>query len=165
MMLANQFKILQLVGQKEFGDLDEWITALENGYESQYDSIFQHIYDELPAHRCYFVIDVLNLYRAMIFSWKRLGEPVSIDRDDLVFDGFDGNTETDLMSFATYYVGDLGRFKESAGPDPEEPYFNSHQERSVMYGRMLDAWSRVENQYELTEPDIQAILASRYPGS
>ena len=75
------------------------------------------------------LLDILNMYRAMNFSHKRMKDKdIEFDEEverELEFLGFDGNNETSRMGYVRYYIKELGRFSELVG---ERRYvdFNSH---------------------------------------
>ena len=89
-----QLRILQkLSDSSEFSDYEAKIVALERGYELHYSDVFDMLYDEgLSADECRSVLDILEMYRGIIFSYKQLKE-TSLTDEQVKFPGFDGNFE------------------------------------------------------------------------
>jgi uncharacterized protein YfbU (UPF0304 family) len=108
-------KILKNQGDEEY-DYDNMIKALQYGYEYHYSDIFDCLFDEeLSADGCREVLDILEMYRGIIYSYinlKREGIQLSLTEDDIRFPGFDGNNEGKQMSYTEYFIKDLGRYDE-----------------------------------------------------
>ena len=111
--------------------------------------------------RCEHVVDTLNMYRALDRSYKTLADKSGIDPDDVRFDGFDGNNETDLLDFAEFLQAQ-GRFQESLKRNHE---LNSHAHRETQYNRMLERFRKiaeehdVSTQWDLSRDEIKRIVA------
>jgi uncharacterized protein YfbU (UPF0304 family) len=135
--------------------------ALEDGYALQYEVMFEHIYDEMSEEECREVLDILDMYRAITFSFQRLeeaGESLEgLTRNDIGFQGFDGNNETKQMSYTQYFVHDLGRFQELTDGNKYKD-FNSHFPTMDLYRRMLDEWRKKGKSFELSGKDMLNLL-------
>lgn len=169
-ILKNQQIILSIIrGQDDsLVDVDQYnnqIKALREGYELHYDDPFEDIYDGLSYEDCRFVLDVLEMYRGITYSFNALqkkNELHKITKKEVVFDGFDLNTETKYFSYAKYFIIDLDRFdeiKEMAGPFAD---FNSHTSLTIpKYRRQLQIWESyraLENRYQMTEEQLFNLL-------
>ena len=159
--LVNQLLILEKLYPKEASSLALRRKALEDGYQSHYADLFESIYDGLPAEECRFVIDVLDMYRAITFSHAHLppAQREEISSDRLDFKGFDGNSETIYMAYTRYLVNDLGRYGEQTHRDLK-PDFDSHMPMIDQYRRMLTKWESVKDKSKLEHDEIEAILGA-----
>src|SRR5260221_13206589 len=105
LLLYNQFTILQKLATDE-DDVENYkdlCAVLQHGYELEYNKLFSSIWGEGISHEdCRFVMDVLDMFRVLQATHKTLADKSGIDPEDLRFSGFDGNNETDLMSYTEY---------------------------------------------------------------
>lgn len=177
LFLSNQLEILKnqqiiinsLAGGKE-SDVDtsyydNQIKALREGYELHYGDPFEDIYDGLPYEQCRFVLDVLEMYRGITYSFLALqksGELKTLSESDIKFAGFDLNTETQLHSYARYFLFDLDRYAEIKKIAGKYADFNSHTSfTKSRYEEQLKIWEgyrSLENRYLLTEEQIIKLL-------
>ncbi len=160
-VLSNQYRILEALYPDEADGFRQTREALESGYALHYDP--QHIYeDELSVDQCREVLDILDMHRALHFSFRNLQDTQGIDKRNVEFDGFDGNNETSYLGYARYYWGLDGgeqRFKELHGSGDD---FNSHSPVLDIYRRMLAVWKgKLKRSHELTKDQIQQILKER----
>ena len=152
--LINQLLILEKLYPEEADYYARNRKALENGYELQYSWLTENISDGLSEEECKEVLDILDMYRSITFSWQRLHEGEELP-EKLKFRGFDGNNETALMSYVQYFVIDLERFDELTY-GKEHPYFNSHCPMLDKYRRMLSVWKKYD--FDLTEEQIASVM-------
>jgi uncharacterized protein YfbU (UPF0304 family) len=152
--LINQLLILEKLYPEEGDYYAKNRKALENGYELHYSWLTENISDGLPEEECKEVLDILDMYRSIIFSWQRLHENEELP-EKLKFKGFDGNNETTLMRYVQYFVIDLDRFNELTY-GKEHPYFNSHRRMLGNYRRMLSVWKGYD--FDLTEDQIASLM-------
>lgn len=83
-ILANQYRILSLLDPDNKTAHERAVYILEEGFEAEYSVISQHITSEtLSKAETAEVYDILDMYRAMQRSYKDLGEPSSIRKEDL----------------------------------------------------------------------------------
>ena len=155
-------KILKNQGDEEY-DYDNLIKALEYGYELHYGDVFDCLFDEeLSADDCREVLDILEMYRGIIYSFinlKRDGKNVSLSENDVKFPGFDGNNETKQMSYTDYFIKDLGRYDEIE--ELSHGNYNSHWPKLGKYRAMLMKWETYKalpNRYMMTEQQIIDLL-------
>ena len=148
LILANQYRILEELEAKEAERYRNHRIALEEGYALHFSDAFQNISDEMSEEECRFVLDVLDLYRALHFSYKKLKDKAGIDATFVNFPGFDGNNEPHHLAYCEYFCERLGRFAE-LGPVP-----NSHMQMLDIYRRTLHAWEAIGRPHELTKDQI-----------
>lgn len=152
--LINQLLILEKLYPEDADYYSKNRKALENGYELHYSWLTENISDGLSEKQCGEVLDILDMYRSITFSWQRLHKDIEIP-DNLKFRGFDGNNETELMGYVQYFIIDLGRFDELTY-GKEFPYLNSHCQMLDKYQRMLAVWRQYH--FDLTEEQISLIM-------
>jgi len=156
-VLANQYAILEKLDPDNAAFYAKNQKILEEGYSMFYSEVLPS--DEVKYNRCQYVTDILNLYRALDRSYNELDDKSGIDPDDIRFDGFDGNNESDLLSFAEF-LKEEGRFKESLKGD-----LNSHSMTEHRYDRMLDRFKAISQkhdvaaQWDLSKDEIKQIIA------
>ncbi len=168
-ILVNQLTILEILDEKKKGFYKDTIEILERGYEGLYDSCIQFIY---PDHETFsqekseLVFNILSMFSAIVQSLEKNEDKSGIDENLLVFDGFDGNNETDYMSFAKFYCTQYeggGKYSEiGQGPD----HFNSHFPCLETYKRMLIVWQQCDDRFNLNKDDlIKIATASIHPSN
>lgn len=155
--LCNQFLILEKLYPEYADGYEQHRKAVQNGYALNYDWIMEHMYDEMSEQECKEVLDILEMYRSITFSYERLSEKESINTGFLKFPGFDGNNESGQMGYAMYFIIDLGRYEELKY-GKEFPDLNSHRPTLEKYRSMLEEWKNCSNQNELGYSDIKRIL-------
>lgn len=154
LFLQNQYLILEKLYPA--GGYAEKRAIVENGYTYHYDDLFNSISDkELSIEDCKFVLDVLEMYRGIIFSNRKLKDSAL---PDVSFPGFDGNNETELMAYARFFMIDLDRYdeiKEGSGND-----FNSHSQMRPRYELMLEKWLAINNEhrYAMSKTALEDLL-------
>lgn len=161
------FKILKNQDDGEY-DYDNMIKALQYGFEYHYNDVFDCLFDEeLSAEGCKEVLDILEMYRGITYSYinlERVGKLKDLKREQICFRGFDGNNETKQMSYATYFIVDLDRYSEiqeySLGND-----YNSHCRLLPKYRAMLKKWKEydglLENRYMMDYKHLTELLSCR----
>ena len=158
LIIANQLAILErLTDDKHekahFGYLRD---GLQHGYVYAYDEAVQMIdKDELTEDRCKFVIDVLDMHRALKSAYDSLQDKSSVDLDSIEFPGFDGNYEAAYLGFCRYFINEptKKRFSELAKGDD----YDSHMPTLDRYAAMLDEWNKSADRHKLTRADIVRI--------
>ena len=114
-----------------------------------------------PELECKEVIDILDMYRAITFSYQKLEDKGELESHlYLKFSGFDGNNETNQMAYAQYFMIDLDRFKELRYDQPS-PDLNSHMQMMPKYRSMLSKWKNYKDKDPLSKDDIELILNAK----
>ncbi|MFS3726593.1 YfbU family protein [Proteus mirabilis] len=107
------------------------------------------------------VLDYLEMWSFIEASYKRLS-PEEIERlkqlapvfgNKPLFEGFDGNNESEYLATATFIINKLDRFTEFSGR-----YLNSHSPSIDGYKRMLVVYKQEmeNNNYSLLKADSLA---------
>ncbi|MCH7610514.1 MAG: YfbU family protein [Chloroflexi bacterium] len=159
-ILVNQMRILENLYPDEAEHLATTRTILERGYELHYGEQAQDIYERtLTEQESREVIDIMSMYERMNWAYESLedDDKAAIDKGDIKFRGFDGNSGSGRLEYAQFYAEEMDRFK-----DLERPHdFNSHSSVIDMYRRMLEEWEASGNKWELTKEDIERIIAAQ----
>ncbi len=145
--LINQFLILEKLCPEEADYYEKNRIALEQGYKAHYKTIFEHLWDEMSEESTKEVLDILEMHRAITWSVADLDKNNEL-KSKYVFRGFDGNEESEQLSYCHYFIVNLERYQELV-QNPEYPDFNSHCNMLSKYRRMLAVWKEEKEQYEL----------------
>ena len=155
----HQLRILEALYPDDADYYAKHRKALEEGYKLHYEWLFEHIGEEMSEEECREVLDVLDMYRAITFSLKKLPEGDELRNHHLAtFTGFDGNNEAPQMGYARYFIVDLDRYDELKKSD--YPYFNSHAPMLPIYRKMLERWQDTDKKHELARDDLTKILGT-----
>lgn len=159
LFLINQFKILEALYPSDIDYYENNRKALEEGFELHYDDCFSVLSEDiLTEDDCKEVLDILNMYRAITFSYK---DYYNIEDSNLTFRGFDLNDKDEYKKadYARYFINDLDRFDELKNG---HKYIdcNSHYPMMNKYRRMLEVWKNKDEKFELTKEDIENILSA-----
>ena len=107
----------------------------------------------------------MNLYESLIRSYNDLSETEKskIEKHDVDFTGFDGNSETSYLSYVRYILEELKRYgwiKDFHGGD----YFNSHMPMLGTYEKMLQRFKNIprEDRYKMSVQQIESIINDRF---
>ena len=156
LILRNQLKILEELEPEEAEYYRKTRKAIEKGFSLHYEPKVL-LYEEMSEEECREVINILNMYRALTFSYKNLDDKSEIEEVKIEFPGFDGNNETKQLAYAEYFMNDLDRFAELRD-DSDYPDYNSHSRRLEQYRRMLNEWNAIGNKHELSKEEIIRLI-------
>jgi hypothetical protein len=160
LVISNQLKILEKLYPEEAKDYALHRKAIEDGYMLHYSWLAEGLYDEMSEADCREVLDILEMYRAITFSYKKAKDKEGLDEDKIKFHGFDGNEETRQFGYAMYFIIDLGRYGELKG-NAEYPDLNSHGDRTLSdYRKMLKIWKNYKDKHILTIAQIKELLGT-----
>jgi uncharacterized protein YfbU (UPF0304 family) len=151
LILRNQYQILLHLDQGNAKEYQMNIDILESGFELYYSELFEAMNpgkDILGQDECQFVIDVLNMYRAMHDHSSNL--PQTSKSYQPRFEGFDGNEESGHYAFHEFLYRNE-RFKEI---QPQ----NSHRPMLRKYEKMLDMYAQFKGKKSMSEDDIRSVL-------
>lgn len=156
-----QLRILEKLYPEESAYYAQYRTALESGFELHYQDMFEELNeDELSMEASQEVLDILEMYRGIIFSYQALKQKSStmLTEDRVKFPGFDGNEESRLMAYVIYFINTLGRYSEIQSLS--HGYYNSHAPMLKTYQNMLRKWksSNAMGEYTMTEEEILRLL-------
>ena len=160
------------------GDLDYQLMRariLESGYTNEYWYEVSGFKTELSKRDCDRVMDVLDMFRVITFSFDHLREQgESVDPDlalSLEFKGFDRNDglERNMADYVSFLMED-GRWGELAPQISRNDKGNSHHRMLDTYLRMLSEYRRIKDSrergytdfdYLLSKADLEQIAVSR----
>lgn len=158
LVIANQLKILEKLYPEEAKDYANHRKAIEQGYKLHYPWLTEWFDEEMSVAESREVLDILAMYRAITFSYKKAEDKEGLDESKIKFHGFDGNDEGKQFGYALYFIVDLGRYTELTG-GAEYPDLNSHGWPSLEnYRERLGIWNRYEDKHSLTIAQIKELL-------
>lgn len=172
-LLANQYKILSYLDERESGEYDKLREALEEGFEPYYNEALRwRVYDRTVSEEDgRMVLDSLDVYWAMQRSYEELEDKSGIDEKRLDFPGFDGNNEGKFYSYAEFVVEREGRWaalkfqkdRQHGGRAPGHDRYNSHMPTLDMYRAKIQVWKDIppEQRFALDKDQILSILEAR----
>lgn len=160
LQLVNQYKILEKLdaeNEKHYASLRE---ILENGINIFYEEIFSDIYPEITIENCLLVRQVVEMFHALQYGFKKLDDKSGLDGRDVLFYGFHVH-DRDEWRFAEYWkrTGGLWQKILKMGPDSNLTVRRDH------YAKMVERWIVIKRKYEgkekwkLTKEEIRAIIA------
>jgi len=164
LILANQYRILALLDESEADYHQRMEKVVKEGYALHYShmtSSFEE--DGLSEDECRFVIDTLDMHRALLRSFDALSPAeqgaVGHSRESLTFDGFDGNND-DEFGYVDFLVNDLGKWQEVLDGRPGWD-LNSHGHVISIYRRMLEVWRDLPDKFKMTIEGIKCVVDAR----
>lgn len=168
-IMINQFCIMQMLDPNNSKEYENKITALQYGYEIHYPEVCDLMNDDpMTIEDCREVLDILEMYRCLIFSNNNLAANhiLVFKADDIKFPGFDGNEETKQYAYADYFINQLDRYSEIKAQT--NGYLNSHCNTLSSYRRMLAVWKEIREtkgisySYRMEKCDVERILNAKY---
>ncbi len=158
-ILANQYMILKALYPKNAQHYEEAYQAIVRGYEIHYTPEEMCIGDSvMTIGESNEVIEILNMYRAIVFSYNSLQDRTGIDARRIAFPGFDANDEIEgkYMCYAEFVCShDGGRFNEI----DRGGGLNSHCPMLDRYRAMIECWRAMEQPTQLTAEQIQELIS------
>jgi uncharacterized protein len=158
LLLINQYRILAAIDKPEESHYLELIEILQNGYEIFYSSVGEWISDDMPEKEGRFVLNVLDLYRAIEDAKRSTRDPSLLEHHFAVFPGFDGNNEAEYLGFCRFLIEKQGKFQEQEQYLSQNDGMNSHMPMVDKYRRMLIAAGDITAVRRLSPEKILAIL-------
>lgn len=164
-ILINQYEILAKLNPREEEFYNLKIEMLQRGYKSLYMSeIFGVFESELSDEQFEEVTNIMNMFRAIVFSYRDLPDldKKDIDAKCIWFPGFDGNNEGKYEGFAEFFIEEMGRFQELKHPNRD---YNIHRQMLDKYKLMLSIWNdiEVEKKFKLSKDDIKNLIGDAFP--
>ncbi len=161
LILANQYQILEQIGPEgEREAFARFREALEHGYEMEYDTIAQNVYEKgLTTDECREVVDALQVYDMLQISHAALSaaDKAGINDHDIRFHGFDGNNETLFMAYAEYFCAD-DRFTDVVESGEMNSHYPARGRYRAMYAELQEVPS--ERWAKLTKVEMLRIIAA-----
>jgi len=155
-MLSNQYQILEKLDPEQAKHYANAREVIENGYTLEYEWISQYIMDEFPVEGCTEVLDILDMFQSLKFSYDELDDKSGIKEASVRFQGFDGNHETNHMAYARHLVEDEGKFDVL-----QIKNFNGHFPSLDRYLWMVEEWNKSADKFRLTKDDIIRITSAK----
>lgn len=117
LILTNQYEILAGLSKNDFEIRKNKNLAeiFKKGYSRNYCDATSDFSEELSPEECQFVVDVLDLYRDLYWSWEKSTEiQDSIEKRNILFPGFDMNDpkEVRYLTYCRFMVEDQGKWGE-----------------------------------------------------
>lgn len=155
-IISNQLRLLSILDSDQSEYYEQSQKILENGYEVLYEDCINYIYPDgetFSEEKSQLVFNILTMFRNIDSALTHLEDTEGLKIDELKFQGFDGNEETEYMLFTRFYCTEYGggRFPELVeGLDS----FNTHWPVLESYLRMVEAWNSCPNKNKLTKDDL-----------
>lgn len=181
-VLSLLHRILARVLPKDANDDDgnpddqlERARVIEAGFTAEYWREVAAFRTELSKRDCGRVLDILDMFRAITFSIKRLDKQgITIDEDTaygLEFRGFDHNDglEHHMASYVEHLMAD-GRWSELQPQVKRHDDGNSHHRMLDIYMRMLAEYRRIlagrsrgfdPDDFLLSKDELEQVAAAR----
>jgi uncharacterized protein len=161
LILINQYKILASLNKDEADHYKELISILENGYSIFYSQLDEWISDEMLPDEGRFVLDILDLYRAIEDIKRASKDSRLLNHYYSFFRGFDGNNETEHMSFCRFLIEAQGKFPEQKQYLLRNDNLNSHMPMIEKYRQMLDEAKKLPNKWSMSVDEALQVLEAK----
>ncbi len=158
LLLINQYKILAALNKDEADQFEELISILQNGYTIFYSQLDEWVFDDMPFEDGRFVLEVLDLYRAIEDVKRSTRDERLLAHHYSFFRGFDGNNETSHMNLCRFLVETQGKFQEQKQYLLKNDNLNSHEPMIEKYERMLVVAQRLTNIWKMRPDDALSVL-------
>ena len=155
-ILSNQLKILSKLDLEGREDYEKCQKIIENGYEYLYSDCIKLIIPDdqtITEKESELAINILEMFRSITLSLKKIGDKTGIKLDQLNFYGFDSIHEGKYYGFVKFFCTefDVEKFPE-IGKDVNN--FKSNYPALDAYRRMLKVWKACKDKYELTKEEL-----------
>lgn len=160
LLLINQYKILATLDKSEESHYLELIEILERGYAIFYSMIDEWVSEDMPEAEGRFVLNILDLYRAIEDVKRSTKDSRLLEHTYGVFPGFDGNNESEYLGFCRFLIEKQGKFQEQEQYFSKNDGMNSHMPMVDKYRRMLEEKKAVatRNSWRLTVEQALKVL-------
>ncbi len=161
-ILANQYRLMQMLSDRPVPLFEHAITILENGYEDQYKYAAQYLKeDPFRQDVAEEVKDILQMFREMQWASENIEDRGLLESPLFEFQGFDANNSFDHLSYAQF-LHELGEYRELGN----RLEWHSHSDNIGTYRAMVQAWKALPRHgLQMTEEDVKAILGAPSIGS
>lgn len=157
LILYNQCRILANLYPEEQKSYEEMAEILHSGYELDYYEIEQVLDEPMSADKCREVRDILDLFRGFANSFNALKDRKGIPEEEIKFQGFDGNEETEYMVYTRFLIEKQEKWIESKRENND---YNTHFPILGKYRGMLAKWKAIpsKQRHSLTAEQLREIL-------
>jgi uncharacterized protein YfbU (UPF0304 family) len=154
-ILANQYRLMQMLSDRPVPLYEHAIRILESGYEDQYKYAAQGLReDPFPQDVAEEVKDILYMFTQMQWVKDKITDPEILESHRFEFWGFDGNHSHYHLMYASF-LHELGEFKELGN----RPTWDSHSDTIETYRSMVRAWRELPRKgLQMTEEDVRTIV-------
>jgi len=157
LILANQYEILAKLDPSEGDYYTQLAKNLRAGHKWLYSTAFESISRVVDDDTHEFVYTILRIYDDLKSSFAELEDNTGIEARMVEWPGFDGNSETELLSLTDALIA-AGQFTSVLGTSAK----NSHLPTVDTYRRMITRWHEMGSpHYPYSKDQIQDILAAR----
>lgn len=159
LIIYNQYEILKQLSTDDYDKnyYEERQKMVEIGCEKDWDELVEFLEESTESDVAAEVWDVLEMYRALYSSFKRLENVQDIKESDVLFAGFDGNEEVEHYAYADFLLHTRKRYAEF-----EKCELNSHCNRLYRYRPMVERFAQIKknpaNDIFFSEEQIKFIL-------
>lgn len=153
LFLANQHEILGHLNTDNSDYHFKLAEQLRDGHEWLYSQSFDYFSENLPSEDTDLVLDILQVYELIGDTYSRLSDKSGISATQVKFPGFDGNNESEFMSFVDALEKD-NRYVDVIQAGNR----NSHSAKVHVYERMIAKWQELGKPYTLTKEQLIEIL-------
>lgn len=159
LVLFNQYEILKCLNLDDTDYYEKNQKLLQYGSPKDIESLFDFIEattDEVADE----VHEILSMFRILKVSYDTIESKEEIKENDIKFQGFDLNEETDYYIYTKHIIENLNLYEEF-----KDYELNSHCNKIAKYRRMLSVFNDIfkyddstEFDYVLNADDIKKII-------
>jgi uncharacterized protein YfbU (UPF0304 family) len=163
-IISNQLRIMEMLAPLTSEGKDAYYTkedlryareVVVRGYELEYADLTEHIYrDPVPEECCAEVLDILNMFDTLEYSYDQLEDKTGLDEKEVLFEGWGGNYETREMFFAQHFCEGRERFTKLG----RRAWANCHHPTLERYRAMLKEFNALPEPYGLDLEQIKSVL-------
>jgi uncharacterized protein len=154
LILINQYEILSVLAPSQARDHKVTLACLRAGYVDRL-RIDEWLDDEIEPSIHKDVFNILELHRALVFSYEKLADKSQVDCTAIQFSGFDGNYESSYLGYAKHLLDVEGLYSESQNPGG----YDAHWPMLPRYIAMLQKWCEFGEARQLGLEHIKAIAS------
>lgn len=158
LQLVNQYKILEKLDSENERQYLTLRKILETGITFCYDKVFEDLSQELGSEESYFVVNVVNMFLILQYSFEQLQDKRGLEEGDVLFFGFD-KRDDDEWRFLECWRRTWTHWHKSLKFAPD----GSRGLSTGRYAKMLEKWNVISQKhkegYKLTKEEIKEIIA------
>ena len=154
--LSNQFKILAKLYPEDEEHYLKNTKIVEEGYELNFGWMTSYIYEGLSRDQRLEVLETLDLYSALNYSFGNLADKDGIQNSDISFDGFDGNHEAEYKGYAQFLVYEEGKFENLS--NEARCILNSHFPILQLHRQRLQRWKKKGEPHKMNASTMRWII-------
>ncbi len=156
LILSNQFRLLEILDPENASHHSRKARIVEEGYELNYGWMTDHLYEGLSREECIRVLEILDMYSSLLFSFGAAKDDTGLDRASVEFFGFDGNHESELKQYAQFLIYEEHKFEILQNESGH--VLNSHFPSIAIHMQRLSRWKSKGQPYSMDITTIRWIL-------